>query len=150
MLISIVRSAALSNNTGTFGAMSIDGVAFCATCEQPWNNNIADQSCIPVGDYQLLPYDSPRHGPTVVFHNPALGVYGTPQLVPAGQQGRSLCEIHPANWPDQLEGCVAVGADVADIAPNGTGVTDSVATFNALVAQWGARIGLTASISDGA
>ncbi|HWZ63635.1 MAG TPA: DUF5675 family protein [Steroidobacteraceae bacterium] len=149
MHFDIVRSTTLSNASGTFGTMSIDGVLFCATCEQPWNDNRADQSCIPQGDYKLLPYDSPAHGPTLVFHNPTVGVYGTPVLIPAGQTGRSLCEVHNANWPFQLKGCVAVGAHVMDIPPNGRGVNSSVATFMSLKQQWGDRLNLTATISSG-
>src|SRR5437879_3641819 len=122
MHFDILRSAALSDENGTFGTMSIDGAPCCATREQPWNDNRADQSCTPEGDYQLLPYDSAAHGSTLVFHNPALGIYGTPVLIPTGQSGRSLCEIHNANWPFQLKGCVAVGAHVMDIPPNGPGV----------------------------
>jgi len=118
------------------------------TCEQPWNNNLEGHSCIPVGDYQLLPYQSPAHGATVVFHNPALGIYGTPDMIPAGQQGRSLCEIHSANWPFQLKGCVAVGAVLTNMPPNGMGVTNSVATLQQLEARWGNRTGLTATISN--
>ena len=73
MHIEIVRDGALSDVHGTYGAMAIDGAPFCATCEQPWNNNAQGASCIPVGDYQLLAFNSPAHGKTVVFHNPALG-----------------------------------------------------------------------------
>lgn len=149
MNVEIVRSAALSNATGSFGTMSIDGQLFCATCEQPWNDNLADQSCIPTGTYQLLPYDSPAHGPTVVFHNPDLGIYGTPTLIPSGKVGRSFCEIHNANWPFQLKGCVAVGAHVMDLAPNGRGVNSSVPTLAALTLRWGDRQNLTATVSLG-
>jgi len=148
MHIEIIRDSNLSNATGTYGHMSIDGQPFCATCEQPWNDNQQGHSCIPVGDYQLLPYDSPAHGPTVVFHNPVLGIYGTPEMMPAGQQGRSLCEIHNANWPFQLKGCVAVGAVIANMPPNGLGVTQSVATLQSLRQQWGDRTRLTATISN--
>jgi hypothetical protein len=149
MLIEILRSAALSDQHGSFGALSIDGAPLYATCEQPWNNNLPDQSCIPVGDYELLPYDSPAHGQTVVFHNPALGVYGTPIMIPAGATGRSLCEIHNANWPFQLKGCVAVGAHVMDMPPNGRGVNSSVATLATLMQRWGDRMNLTATITLG-
>lgn len=149
MQIQIVRSKALSGPNGTFGAMAIDGQAFCATCEQPWKDNAQGHSCIPPGDYQLLPYDSPAHGPTVVFHNPALGIYGTPEMIPPGKKGRSLCEMHPANWPYQLKGCVAVGEQITNIPPSGEGVTHSVQTFAALSAKWGDRTGLTASITQG-
>lgn len=148
MNLEIVRDSTLSNADGTFGHMSIDGVAFCVTCEQPWNDNLQGHSCIPVGTYQLLPYMSPAHGATVVFHNPALGIYGTPDMIPAGQQGRSLCEIHSANWPFQLKGCVAVGAIITSMPPNGMGITQSVVTLQALEARWGDRSGLTATISN--
>ena len=33
-------------------------------------------------------------------------------MIPPGVAGRSLCEIHNANWPFQLKGCVAVGQRV--------------------------------------
>jgi esterase/lipase superfamily enzyme len=147
MHIKIVRDGTLSDANGTFGHLSIDGQEFCVTCEQPWNDNLEGLSCIPDGDYQLLRYDSPAHGPTVVFHNPALGIYGTPEMIPAGQTGRSLCEIHSANWPFQLKGSVGVGAALADIPPNGMGVSDSIATLHELRNRWGDRTGLTASIS---
>ena len=62
MHILIVRSANLSSASGTFGALSIDGLAFCAIREQPWDNNIPGHSCIPEGEYRLLPYDAPAHG----------------------------------------------------------------------------------------
>jgi hypothetical protein len=149
MQLLIVRSNQLSSASGTFGTMSIDGQAFCVTCEQPWNNNLANQSCIPAGTYTLIPYNSPAHGATVVFHNPALGIYGTPEMIPAGSTGRSLCEIHNANWPFQVQGCVAVGQIVTSIAPNGQGVTNSVNTFNALIARWGDRSNMSITIQYG-
>src|SRR5258706_2341842 len=145
MHFEILRSAAQSDGDGRFGALLIDGEPFCATCEQPWNDNQADHSCIPEGDYLLLPYDSPAHGPTVVFHNPDLRIYGTPVMIPPGKAGRSLCEMHNANWPYQVKGCVAVGAHVMDIPPNGRGVNSSVATFMTLRHRWGDRQGLTAT-----
>jgi len=144
MHIEIVRT--LSNAVGTYGEMRIDGAPFAFTVEQPWNGNLPGHSCIPAGDYRLLPYDSAAHGPTVVFHNPALGIFGTPAMIPAGQSGRSLCEIHSANWPFQLKGCVAVGERLTDLAPHGLGVTASAATLQKLFARWGDRAGLSATI----
>ncbi len=149
MNLEILRSAALCDSNGSFGTLSIDGEPVCATCEQPWNDNKADHSCIPEGAYQLLPYDSPAHGPTIVFHNPDLGIYGTPVMIPVGKAGRSLCEIHNANWPFQLKGCVAVGAHVMDLPPNGRGVNSSVPTLAALMLRWGDRQNLTATIRSG-
>jgi hypothetical protein len=149
MYFEIVRNPNLSDINGTFGALYIDGERFCATCEQPWNNNEPDSSCIPEGDYELLPYDSPAHGPTVVFHNPDLGIFGLPTMIPIGQSGRSLCEVHNANWPFQVKGCVAVGSNIAEISPNGRGVSDSVGTFASLRTRWGGRDTLKATIRSG-
>ena len=149
MHLEIVRSAALSDAHGTFGVLLVDGQKFAVTCEQPWNDNAHGASCIPVGDYELHPYDSAAHGQTVVFHNPALNIYGTPADIPAGVNGRSLCEIHSANWPFQLRGCVAVGSQVTTMPPNGRGVTSSVVTLHMLMQHWGNRGGLTATIRNG-
>jgi hypothetical protein len=146
MHVTIIRNNALSSNTGTFGRLLVDDGLFCATCEQPWNDNMEGASCIPEGDYDLIPFESPAHGHTFVFHNPALNIYGTPAMMPAGVHGRSLCEIHNANWPFQLKGCVAVGNRVIDIEPHGRGVDASVATFSMLMGRLGSAMGLTATI----
>lgn len=77
--------------------------------ELPWRNNAHDTSCVPAGTYALIPYFSPKHNAqTWCLHNPALSVYGT-DPVPAG--GRDHCEIHSANWAEQLLGCIALGLD---------------------------------------
>lgn len=76
--------------------------------EQPWNGNEAGHSCVPAGEYLLIPYYSPKHGATWCLHAPALNVYGT-EPVPPG--GRSYCELHSATWARQLKGCVALGLD---------------------------------------
>jgi hypothetical protein len=89
------------------------------------------------------------HGPTAVFHSPELGVYGTPSTISAGVVGRSLCEIHNANWPFQLKGCVAVGSEIMNLSPSGRGVDSSVATHHALMTKLGNRLGLTATIRSG-
>jgi hypothetical protein len=146
MHIEIIRSSALSSKTGEYGRLLIDGEPICATCEQPWNDNKQGVSCIPEGDYELLPFDSPAHGHTVVFHNPLLNIFGTPEMIPKKVRGRSLCEIHNANWPFQLKGCVAVGQKVMEISPHGLGVNASVATFAMLMARLGKTPGMTASI----
>lgn len=146
MLLEVVRNSSLSSSKGEYGTLYLDGKLFCFTCEQRWNDNKLASSCIPVGPYELRPYDSPAHGKTVVFHNPALNIYSTPELIPKGVKGRSLCEIHNANWPFQLKGCIAVGRELISIAPNGLGVTSSVATFKELIGKLGDRSGLKAIV----
>jgi hypothetical protein len=144
--IEIIRDKALSSRDGEYGRLLLDGALTCATCEQPWNGNVRDASCIPEGVYELLAYDSPAHGHTVVFHNPVVNVYAFPEMVPKGSQGRSLCEIHNANWPFQLRGCVGVGQRIVEIPPHGLGVNASVATFGMLMGRIGLLKHITASI----
>ena len=146
MHIEIIRNKSLSSKVGEYGRLLVDDSLTCATCEQPWNKNRQGSSCIPEGEYELLLFDSPAHGHTVVFHNPQLNIYGTPAMIPAGVKGRSLCEIHNANWPFQLKGCVAVGQRVMDIEPHGLGVNASVATFALLMGRIGLAQGMTATV----
>ena len=76
------------------------------TVELPWRDNRADESCVPEGLYELIPYNSPKHGPTWCLENAVLGVTA------AGSNAtRGYCEIHAANWAEQLLGCIALGLD---------------------------------------
>jgi len=70
--------------------------------ERPWNDNEKGKSCIPEGTYDLSLEVSPlierltnksyKHGWTV-------------KDVP----GRTYIRFHQANYPKQLEGCIAMG-----------------------------------------
>jgi len=146
MHIEIIRDKAKSTPEGEFGMLLLDGSRICFTCEQPWNGNKNNVSCIPEGDYQLRAFNSPAHGHTFAFHNPALDVYATPKMIPSGKKGRSLCEIHVANWPFQLRGCVGVGQRILDMPPHGLGVNSSTATFAMLMGKIGVETKLTANI----
>lgn len=42
--------------------------------------------------------------------------------------GRTYIEIHPANWPSQLEGCIAIGAAI-----DGDALDSSATTFEKLM-----------------
>lgn len=133
---------------GTFGDLLVDGIFVCHTCER------VDVE-LPAGEYQLLPHTSakpclaPWAGATVAFHNPALNVYAELSMVPAGIHGaRYDCLIHPANVPDELLGCIAPGLDVQKTESGGWAVTQSRSAFAKLVALWGDRTGLTATITE--
>jgi hypothetical protein len=65
------------------------------TIELPWKDNESGVSCVPEGVYDLVPYESPTHGPTWVLSAPGFT--------------RSYCELHSGNWSEQLEGCIAFG-----------------------------------------
>ena len=100
----------VSGPLATTGKLVVGDKVF-PTIEQPWRMNLQGHSCIPAGDYELVWYVSPKHGGTYCFRNPVLKIMGhdnlTAQQVAEGY--RSFCEIHSANWAEQLEGCLAVG-----------------------------------------
>lgn len=82
--------------TSTLGELWIDGTFFCYTLERPDNILGAESPfCIPKGTYEVTPRWSAHNKMEV------LGINNVP--------GRTDIEVHPANWPTQLLGCIAVG-----------------------------------------
>ncbi len=109
-----------SGPEGTFGELRIDDPnsdVICSTVELPWNNNHPRTSCVPCGTYIFNTYHSPVHGDVWMTND-----------VP----GRSLIEIHAANWPSDLLGCIGVGCDYCEDLEGKPGVTDSVNTLKSL------------------
>ena len=96
---------------GVFGKLFINGNFYCYTVEQPWNNNKPYKSCVPVGEYELIEYRSPKYSDTYALHNPKLDVYAYKEY--AGENDRFACLLHPANWTHQLQGCIAFGKDIS-------------------------------------
>ena len=137
-----------TSDTGVFGRLYLNGRDFGVTVEQPWRDNAKGRSCIPEGDYALRPWDSDKYGSVVVIVNPALNVYATEAEIPREQRGiaRSACLIHAANWPHQLQGCIAIGQRLAHMPPHGAGITDSRETLAKLRSLWGDRKGLQLSV----
>lgn len=85
-----------SNADRTFGTMARDDQRVeCQTIERPWLDNQNGVSCIPVGTYRCSLRFSPHHGFAV------FGVDAVPN--------RDDIEIHAANLPSQLLGCIALG-----------------------------------------
>lgn len=139
---------------GTFGILSVDGEPFGVTCEQKWLDNQPFVSCIPAGDYDAIPWDSAKYGPVIALVNHALRVFANDADAPRdGKSHRYSCLIHAANWPRQLQGCVAPGRAVQffhakdeDGGPLGWGVTESRRTLERLRSRWKDRKNITVSI----
>jgi Family of unknown function (DUF5675) len=126
------------------------------TLELPWRNNLPDASCVPLGKYDLIPYNSPAHGPTWCLENTELKVMGcdilsTDQIA---RGYRSMVELHAANWSTQLLGCIALGLDDQPMLDPATGIVepaieDSRDAVAFLVAQLGVlSTGHTLAIQD--
>lgn len=104
---------------------------------QPDNHDIPNQSCIPLGLYQLVPHDTAAHPDTWALVNPDLGVTHEPgDLVSVGCQypHRFACLIHSANFANQLQGCFAPGMSRLQ-GPWGWMVKDSRLAFGKIQAM---------------
>lgn len=104
-----------SNPKRTLGWM-LCGSLRLATLERPWIVNPEGpggklrESCIPVGDYAVIPHSSAKFPNVYALVNESNGVYY--QTRPAGQAwGRTAILIHVGNWVADVIGCVAVGLD---------------------------------------
>lgn len=82
------------------------------TIERPWvpgmPGGMPFVSCLPDGDYQLLPHVRPNGDYVLALRNPDLSVWYSTRNVPA-EGGRSLILLHAANYASQVQGCIAPG-----------------------------------------
>ena len=78
----------------------LNPVGTWVTLELPWRGNEQNVSCIPLGNYGVIPWESPKHGKCLKIMN-----------VP----GRDDILIHVLNWPHQTLGCIGVGNDFKDL-----------------------------------
>ena len=106
-----------STPDGTLGEFTDEaGTHICYTCELPWLDNQPQISCIPIGEYQVIPHNSPKHPNVWEISN-----------VPS----RSAILIHEGNTEDDVEGCVCVGDEIGEI-DGLPAVLHSVSTLNML------------------
>ena len=92
MKIRLERFAYLPN--GTLGRLFLPDGTVLYTVERPWLDNKVGESCIPEGEYFCEPFDG----------NKFKGVFQITDV-----PNRSYILFHAANYPSQLQGCVAPG-----------------------------------------
>lgn len=70
-------------------------------------------SCIAPGRYKLERHNSENHPNVWALVNKALDVYHFEHEVPRERKGkaRTAVLIHPANWAEELRGCIAPGKE---------------------------------------
>ena len=90
-----------STPDGTLGEMFYpDGSHLCYTMELPWQNNVPDKSCVPLGTYTCVPHNSAAHpGTWELLHVP----------------GRSEILIHTGNTDADSLGCILVGRQIGTL-----------------------------------
>lgn len=119
---------------GTFGQLKVGGHVY-ATVEREDLDNAPSVSCIPTGIYQLVPHQSSTknkqlNGQCYAMVNEELGIYHYPDV----KAKRYACLIHIANWPHELEGCIAPGLHYH---PDKWGVASSTDAMREIIAQLG-------------
>ena len=93
-MIIIVLERFFHGDAGVLGRMQFPGGLELFTVERPWVLNQRNISCIPTGDYPLE-WDMTGR------------IQRVPRLRETGP--RTQINIHKANYPHELQGCIAPG-----------------------------------------
>lgn len=109
----------------------------CHSLERPWMDNEPYVSCIPTGRYRLK---KAIHKISTPDPNDDYEVYEICDV-----RDRTVIHIHIANWPSQIEGCVALGMRPH---PNRWGVSSSRIAFNLFMSAMKGREDGWITISD--
>lgn len=118
---------------GTFGILTVGGRQW-AIVEQPWRNNEPFRSCVPEGSFECVSHKSPRFGQCFALVGDGVGIN-------QGDGHRWGILIHSANWPDQLQGCLAPGKSLQPIPaggrewPQSLGVTQSRQAMQEMISE---------------
>lgn len=105
----------------TLGLLKVGNLVL-HTIEQPWRNNEPFRSCVPDGDYKLIPWVSPSKNRR--FDGRCLKIIGC-------EPARTDCLFHTANWSFELQGCVAPGLKRGVAAGKGQPAQDCVMSSTA-------------------
>jgi len=90
---------------GTHGTFELGGRTW-HSIEPPDLGNRPFKSCIPQGDYELIPHASARWGNCFIMSNPDLNVYTYEHSPGRPEDGRFLCLfVHRGNFPRNFVGC---------------------------------------------
>lgn len=102
MKLQLIREANIPGQ-GMFGKLTTDGFE-SLTVEREWLDNKSFKSCIPAGDYTLVPHKFRGRYDTF-----ALTGYGVSHYNQSDFE-RYAIVIHPANVQSDLAGCIAPGS----------------------------------------
>ena len=98
--------------TETEGRLYLSDDEYLYTLERPWIGGVPGgmpfESCVPDGEYELIPYNRSNGDNVFALRNPDRGVYLS-QAEKGDSPGRYKILIHSANFVDEVVGCVAPG-----------------------------------------
>ena len=100
------------SETETEGMLRLGDGTELYTLERPWiagmPGGVSFESCVPDGEYSLLPHKRPNGDDVFALWNPDLGVYYE-KSERGENEGRYLILIHVGNFVDNVVGCIAPG-----------------------------------------
>ena len=109
----------------TIGTLIIPGLGHLFTAEDAWNDNQRRVSCIPDGEYDVVPSRFNR------------GNYDAWEII--NVPGRSLIKIHRGNSDEHVQGCIVVGEWLDCIPGLGLSVASSARAFSRLYSLLGGQ-----------
>lgn len=122
------------SEAGTFGALTVDGEAFCVTLELPDRDNQRLISCIPEGQYSCQRYRSAKYPDTFQVH---------------GVPNRSSILFHAGNTTDDTKGCILLAQYFGKVRnPERRAVLNSGSTFKSFMERVGNIQEFTLTIED--
>ena len=114
----------------TLGVLSGKDGVICHTLENPWKDNKRNVSCIPEGEYECKPYNSPKYPEVWELQH---------------VKDRSKILIHAGNFEHDTQGCILVGRAIKDYKRDKM-VTSSVNTLNELREKIGVNNSFTLEV----
>lgn len=103
--MNIILKRFISTDKGTFGILTVEGKKFF-TVEKPWVNNTSNISCIPSGEYKLIPHgEYGKDSNVLCMVNDEMGITHYEE----GDSKRFACLIHTANYEKDVIGCIGLG-----------------------------------------
>ena len=110
----------------TFGEFEYKGKKLkIFSLERPNKNNANSVSCVPAGLYSLVQHSSSKHPNTFALVGETVSHYKS-------DKKRSTILIHPANFVNELEGCISCGKSITYIG-NKIGVLKSRVATNYII-----------------
>lgn len=125
----IVATHKFDIGCGRYSIASIRDFTFWIA-EREWRQNLPNVSCVPRGEYRLVPHDSKRYPRTWALEGLTVSHWPDPLKT------RSTCVIHAVRSPSALQGCLSAASSIRE---DGTLVGYNETTERLLIELSGAQ-----------
>ena len=105
-MLKLVLERFYCGETYTEGQLMLDDLRICWTLERAYKNNAPNISCIPEDTYELHHWVRPSGADSYIVLGNTVGPAESSLSDTVTRWG---ILIHPANKPEQLQGCIAPG-----------------------------------------